>query len=121
MEKPPMEWIDKLFICMEQFYGTRWTKQFNKITPEDLFKTIWQTGLQGLTYEQIKRALVYLKRAAESNYSLPPHHLEFFRYAKGTEKPHIDYGANIGRGDPEIARRAMDEIRGKLRGSPALK
>ena len=121
MEKPPMEWIDNLFTCMGQFYGERWTKQFDRWMPEALIKTQWQSALQGLTYDEIKHTLVLLKRAAQANSATPPHFLEFYRYAKGAATPHIDYEANLRRGDPEIARRALDEINSKLRGSVALK
>lgn len=122
MDKPSMEWIDNLFTCMNEFYGERWSRQFDKGLPESLSKIQWQAALQGLTYDEIKCTLVLLKRAAINIRSLPPNCLEFFRYAKDTTKIHINYARDIGkRGDPEIARRALDEIAAKLRGSMALK
>gem|GEM_PF-3359986 len=116
-----MEWIDKLFNCMAEFYGERWTKPLQRPNMESIEKTRWQSALQGLTYEQIRGALVFLKRAAQSNSAMPPNFLEFFRYAKGEAKIHINYEGNARRGDPAVARRAMDEITAKLRGGSTLK
>ncbi len=122
MEKPPMEWIDKLFNCMSEFYGERWTKNFTKPEYESLAKTMWQSALQGLTYEEIKNTLVLLKRAAQHHSAMPPLHMEFFLYAKNKKAIHINYETNDGRrSSPETARRALDEIRGKLNGSVPLK
>lgn len=120
MEKPPMEWIDKLFICMAQFYGTRWTKLFSNAGYEEIQKDMWQSGLQGLNYEQIKDTLVFFKREAKNASSFPPHHLEFYREAKRSEKPIHNNRGTIARGDPAIARHAMDEIKRKLRGGNPL-
>ena len=110
-----MEWIDKLFNCMTEFYGTRWTKQFDRWMPEAIFKTLWQSALQGLTYNEIKGALVLLKQNAKISSALPPHQLEFFRIAKGSTHPVIQSDESLKRGDPDIARKALDEINSKLR------
>lgn len=114
----PMEWIDKLFKCMEEFYGARWTQQFSKGSDENLHKTLWQSALYGCTYDEIRGALVYLKRAAESPGALPPIHMEFWRYAKGKSKPWIDYGQSkrsYSNASNEVATRTLEEINRKLR------
>jgi hypothetical protein len=116
MEKPEMEWIDKLFNCMSEFYGTRWTKQFDRWMPESLLKTVWQSALQGCNYDEIRGALVLLKQAAKSPASIPPHHLEFYRFAKGTSHPVIINEPKQTNCNPEIARLALDEIKSKLHG-----
>ena len=116
MDKPNMEWIDRIFNCMELFYGERWAKQFDHLMTVPLAKTLWQSALTGCKYDEIRSTLVLLKRAAQGHNSVAPNYLEFFRYAKGSSKPHINYERIIERGDPEIARAAMQEINAKLRG-----
>jgi hypothetical protein len=116
MEKPSMESIDKLFNCMREFYGERWTRQFDRWLPEDLVKTQWQSALQGCTYDEIRGALVLLKQAAKSPASIPPHHLEFYHFAKGHSHPVIVNQPKAPISNPEVARRALDEIKSKLSG-----
>jgi hypothetical protein len=114
MEKPDIEWIDKLFHCMTEFYGSRWTRQFDSGMPENLVKATWQSALHGCTYEQIRSALILLKKAAKHESSLPPHQLEFYRYAKGFSLPVILDVPEKQNFDRDIARRALDEIKYKL-------
>ena len=121
MEKPPMEWIDKLFNCMETFYGERWTKRYQGI--ESLAKTVWQSALQGLTHEEIKRALVRFKREAEKLSSLPPGYMELFCYAKGKIEPReFDIRRIDSKGcRSETARKSLADIIQELRRDRALK
>lgn len=114
MDKPDMEWIDKLFNCMQEFYGERWTRQFNKTMPDSLYKTVWQSALQGCDYNEIRGALVLLKQAAKNPSSIPPHQLEFYRFAKNQCHPVIINKPKQENCDPAVARRAIDEIRSKL-------
>jgi hypothetical protein len=116
MESIPMEWIDKLFNCMEQFYGKRWSQLFNKLNPETYHKIMWKNGLVGLNYEQIKNALLLCKRSALHPWTSPPHVMEFWRIAKGKAEPYIDYHpkANEPICNKEIQRQAMHEIKRKL-------
>ncbi len=115
MDRPPMEWIDKLFDCMSQFYGKRWDSMFDRFMPVDLAKTLWQSALVGCTYDEIKRALVLLKRASQDPATKPPIHLEFYRYAKGTGTPTYRSKEDmLPRGNPEVARKALDDIRARL-------
>jgi hypothetical protein len=116
MEKPPMEWVDKLFNCMREFYGSRWTDRLGK-TPEGLVKTVWQSALQGLTYDEIRGALVLLKQAAKSGTSIPPHQMEFFHIAKGRKTADIYNKPRIPEtepSNPDVARKHLAEIRNKL-------
>jgi hypothetical protein len=113
MEKPKMEWIDNIFNCLEIFYGKRWSKQFDQFMPIDLAKTVWQSALCGCTYDEIRNVLVLLKQAAKSASSEPPHYLEFYRYTKGA-KPPMPIETLAFRGDPEIARAAIADIRSRL-------
>jgi hypothetical protein len=113
MEQIPMELVDKLFNCMELFYGDRWLKQFTRLLTKEVYKGIWQAGLLGLSYVQIKNALVIYKRDAMQGYAMPPNHIDFFMTAKGKEMPYINYSPEKPKGNPEIARKYMDEIRSK--------
>jgi hypothetical protein len=115
MEKPEMETIDKLFNCMTEFYGSRWTSQMDRWMPENLYKTVWQSALQGLDHDEIRGVLVLLKQAARNPASQPPNHLEFYNFAKGTARPYISHTKVSKGGDPAVARRALDEINAKLR------
>lgn len=117
MDKPDMEWIDKLFNCMAEFYVERWTKQFTKSTPEDLVKVIWQSALTGCSYDEIRGVLVLLRQAAKNNAAIPPHHLEFWAYAKGYRTPVIIYPSRAFKSDPKVARTFLDEIKSKLQRS----
>jgi hypothetical protein len=126
MEKPPMEWIDRLFNCMMEFYGERWSKSFTKKEYESLAKIIWQSALQGLTYEEIRDTLVLFKRRAREAKSLPPTHIQFFCTAKGSNKRNTEgtkkpEPAAERKSDPDVARRAISEIRAKLDGDNSLK
>lgn len=115
MQRVEREWVDKLFACMDEFYGDRWRCQFIRGLPIEIVKTIWQSALTGLTYEEIRSALVLLKRHASIATSLPPHQLEFFRYAKKSQKPYVPKGAEKNRGNPDIAKQALNDINEKLR------
>ncbi len=116
MNEIPMEWVDKLFNCMAEFYGERWTRYFDKPHLESFYKTMWKNGLVGLDYNQIKNALVLCKRSALDARNKPPHVMEFFRIAKGFEQPPIDYHPNANKPtcNPEVQKQAMEEIRQKL-------
>lgn len=116
--KPPMEWVDKLFNCMELFYGKRWLDQFRENTPLKFYKQMWQSALTGLTYDEIRNTLVLLKRTAENPASLPPNQLDFFFYARGIKRPYVkarDCTITETRCDPQVTRRALDEINATLR------
>lgn len=119
MDKPPMEWIDKLFTCMEEFYGERWTKSYGREPFKSMGKTMWQSGLTGCSHDQIRSVLVYLKRAAQDPRAIPPHQMEFHHFAKGYKTPHIDYsktedGRDYQTADPEVARAAIRKIKEQL-------
>ncbi len=75
------EWIDRLFGCMDEFYGERWSKTFKNDSHKDFHKTIWKNGLSGLKYDQIKRTLYYYRGQAKKESSFPPLVTEFYHYA----------------------------------------
>src|ERR1700676_3233817 len=111
MQPIPMDWIDKLFNCMTQFYGERWTKPIEKAHMESFYKTIWQNGLSGLTYEQIKAQLVKCKKHAEDNSAMPLTVMEFYQYAKNLTELRVNTNAMK---DSMVAQHHMAEIKQKL-------
>lgn len=121
MEKPPMEWIDKLFDCLSLFYGERWNRIFMKGVPQEYYKEMWQSAMTGCSYDEIKCALVFLKRESSRSFSIPPHHLEFYRLTKNPRPRAMVESKEVPRGgDPEVAKRNLAEIREKLRYKDAL-
>lgn len=118
VEKPDTECIDKIFNCMKEFYGDRWSKQFSKSQPEDVFKTMWLSALVGCSYAEIRAVLILLKRAAQNPSAKPPHHLEFWKFTKGYSLPLIIYEVEQKKSNPEVARSFLDEINSKLRFRP---
>jgi hypothetical protein len=115
MEKTAIEWVDKIFNLMAEFYGERWTTIFNGACPESAYKLMWQSALTGCTYDEIRNVLIFLRRASKNPFARPPHHMEFFRYAKGKSIPFIDYSVRAkAPADIAIARNTLDEINAKL-------
>lgn len=109
-----MESIDKLFNCMADFYGTRWTKQFDRWFPEALAKCQWQSALQGLTHDEIRCVLVLLRQEAKNPYISPIGYMEFYSRAKEKRPTSSAKTVYANRGNSEIARRALEDIAEKL-------
>jgi hypothetical protein len=107
------EWIEKIFNCMESFYGDRWMKGQSE-SEKTINRTIWSTALHGCSYDEIKSALVLCKRHAQDKSEPPPHQLEFWRYAKGTAFPNIRYYQQVEKGNPEHAKKYLSEMKKKL-------
>lgn len=82
MNPIPEEWIDKLFLCMTQFFGDRWYDQFKRKNDEKFYKEIWKNGLCGLSYDEIKNTLLKYKKFAENGNCIPPYVTEFFSVAR---------------------------------------
>ncbi len=115
MDAIPEQWIDKLFNCMDLFYGNRWKQQFEKLHTETFYKTLWKNGLTGLSYNEIKSALILYKRAANDSISFPPNVMEFYRVAKGQSIPFINYKPSIEKPiDLKIQQEHMAKIRKQL-------
>lgn len=115
MQPIPMDWIDKLFNCMKQFYGDRWTKPIEKPHMESFYKTIWQGGLSGLNYEQIKWQLVRCKRHAEDPSAIPLQVVDFYRFAKEKIEPIGGLHTDVNKmRNNEIAKQHMADIKQKL-------
>lgn len=115
IEKPPIEWIDKLFACMKEFYGARWENHINHY-PEDVLKTMWQSALIGLTYDEIRKTLILCKKMAQNAGDKPPHQIDFYNIAKGKKIPciRVNYGEQLKPKNPEVAKRYIDDIKNQL-------
>jgi hypothetical protein len=111
MYKISKEWIDQLFHCMELFYGNKWKCLFKNENLENCSKDQWQSALYNLSYDEIKKTLVYCKWHAQDIYSKPPNSIEFYQWAKTSKKPD---DREIRRNISPIARIAINEIRSKL-------
>jgi|ERR1700722_17716977 len=112
----PPEWITKLFTCLEQFYGERFSKLFPDKLTKQYAHTIWQNGLYGCTETQIRAALKLCKTASTTPGTKPPHVMEFYKYCKGYAVPYIEpLPEKEYRGNPEIAKAAIKNIRARLR------
>lgn len=108
METQSTETIDRLFACLEKFYGERWKKFIGQ--KEVLYKTLWQSALISCTHDEIKAALVYLSSLSKNPYSLPPNHLEFHRYVRNvTAYP-----------QPQPQMQKIQDVRNKEAGLKAL-
>ncbi len=120
----PMDWVDKIYLCMHQFYGDKWVDNFGK-SKESFYKTIWQSALTGLTYDQIRKALVYYKwESSQCGFSIPPTPMEFFRLAKQSNHTFITPSPKVEEGkaaNPEVAKAALAEIRQRLGKSHELR
>lgn len=115
MEKIPMEWIEKLFNCMELFYGDRWTSQFKDEHAIEFAKVEWQSALYSLPYEIIKSTLIYCKSHAKDSYYKPPTRLEFYKWASKKNTPYcIDKIHEKTKSSNDVAIAALKEIREKL-------
>ncbi len=109
--KLPMEWVDRIFDRMSCIYKDRWTKLYGDERNASLYKTIWSSGLSGLSVNEIKKALSMCEAYP---YAQVPTHIEFYHYAKGIRVP-----SKSGRlaknepvaGNPEIAKQHLAQIK----------
>lgn len=73
----PMEWVDRIFLRFKEFYGLH-VLSFPDKKLEDLFKTEWRHGLEGLSATQIKHGLCMCQKKFRS----VPSVIEFFALCK---------------------------------------
>jgi hypothetical protein len=78
MNNLPTDWIDKIFNCMEKFYGEKWSNLFVKKFSLEFEKKIWFNGLNRLSYEQIKHGFVICKKKSLIKDSTPPSVIKFY-------------------------------------------
>lgn len=113
MEKTPREWVDRIFVLMEQFFGDQWTASLKDDHSTEIHKVNWQTGLMGLTKEEIKKALKVCKYLS-LNYQKPPNLVDFYHYSKGIRLPVKKKAQDYVQSNPQVARDAIDQIKKSL-------
>lgn len=82
--KISIEWIDRIFLRLNEAYGARFATKFSTPTILDLEKERWQAALFGASGEEIKRVLDMCKRQIIPN---PPNAMEFFYACKKISQP----------------------------------
>ena len=82
--KLPLEWIDRIFQRLTDIYGSRFTTRFAKSFYVDIEKTRWQSGLYGVSAEEIKHVLNLCQTSMIKD---APNLIEFYHYCKGIKKP----------------------------------
>ncbi|HEX4373880.1 MAG TPA: hypothetical protein VHZ50_11310 [Puia sp.] len=112
-----MEWIDKIFDLMQDFFEEEWSKSFKYKEDMSISKTVWQNGLLGLTKDEIKQALLISRNLARNKQS-PPNVIEFYHYGKGLRLPPKPPKRDAFIPNPQIAKSSIDTMKMKLRGAP---
>lgn len=84
IEAIPMEWVDKVFALLDEYFGQSWSYLIKD--KEHQMKLQWQHGLMGLNREEIKSGL-FVARNMARNKQLPPNVIEFYHYSKGLRQP----------------------------------
>lgn len=115
----PDSWIDRLFERLELIYKDRWIKIYSKPSDQPMFKTWWKTALSGLSANEIKTALTLCECFS---YGSPPTPIEFFHYSKRLRHPPVVKQEDINRtrGNPDVARKYLDEIKSKVHNKSCL-
>lgn len=110
----PIEWVDRIFQRLHEKWGDHYLKLF--LHPEDLEfeRTRWQSGLFGVTADEIRHVLIMCNNDLIHS---PPNVIEFYHYCKGykipiRQKP-VSY---LSPPTKEIAEKYLKLIRDKLHG-----
>lgn len=110
----PLEWVDRIFQRLHEKWGDHYLRLF--LNPQDLDfeRTRWQTGLYGVTSNEIRHVLLMCKNDLIKS---PPNVIEFYHYCKGykigvRQKP-VSY---VSPPTKEIAEKYLKLIRDKLNG-----
>jgi hypothetical protein len=86
MEAMTLDWVEKIFGILEDWFGDKWTEVFSPPGRKSIAIIIWQNGLAGLTYDEVRNALRKCKELAKYN-QIPPTNIEFWHYAKNIPLP----------------------------------
>lgn len=82
--KLPEEWIDRIFKRLTEIYGDRFSSFFTSSFRIDIERSRWQSGLYGVTADEIKHVLSLCQQRIIKE---PPNLIEFYHYCKGEKKP----------------------------------
>jgi hypothetical protein len=80
MSEKPENWVNKIFDILESYYAEKWRNQFSSQTIIDIYKMIWENGLNGLSYMQLKHGLAVCKKNSKNFCSKPPNVIQFYSY-----------------------------------------
>jgi hypothetical protein len=95
------EWIDRLFSRFGAMYGAQWAEKWRGFDIAEV-KATWAEDLDGVTGDQLRRALDH----AKSHCSFPPSLPEFVglcRQFRGVPSHQLYLAAPVSRMPPEIA------------------
>lgn len=82
--KLPVEWVDRIFKRLAEAYGSKFASKFLNPSYVDMEKTRWQSGLYGVTADEIRHVLSLCQQGIIAD---PPNVIEFFHYCKGAKQP----------------------------------
>ncbi len=116
MDKVEMEWVEKIFDYMNNFFKEAWDKNFKTARDLDIAKQIWQTGLTGLNKEEIKKGLA-IARGMATNKLPPPNVIEFYHFCKGIRLPSKPKKEENFPRDSVLAKRSLDLMRNRVKGT----
>lgn len=111
--KLPADWIDRIFLRLTEIYGEKFTRQWTKPDYMDLAKLQWQSGLYGLTSDEIKKVL---NLCLNGFIQTPPNQIEFYHYGKNYKIPKTP-APDIPKANAQTQKLHMEKIRGILNGS----
>lgn len=78
------EWIDRIFHRLLEIYGDKFSSRFINPTYLENEKLRWQSGLSGVTSEEIRK-VIELCNSGRIHY--PPTVIEFYHYCKNLRQP----------------------------------
>lgn len=111
-------WIDRIFERMQGIFGDKWSRCYSNQRQLSVGKITWASGLYGLNAIEIKSALNLCERLSNQE---PPTAVEFYHYAKGIRYPVFKRNkTDVERGDVEVAKRYISEIKMKVGGKCGL-
>lgn len=110
----PIEWVERIFKRFDEIWSNQFLNQFTTDKDFDVAKKQWQSGLFGLSADQIRKGLDLCR----SHYvKHPPHVVEFYHYCKGHKVPLPSKPTpSISTEQREIAGKYLKLIRDKLHG-----
>lgn len=115
--KLPSEWVDRIFKRLAETYGAKFASTFSKPSYVDLEKTRWQSGLMGVTADEIKQVLSLCQQGIIID---PPNVIEFYHYCKGAKQPPIIKKSEYTRNEAQqqhgeqYLKLIMDKLHGRL-------
>lgn len=115
--KLPEEWIDRIFKRLIEAYGSKFAARFLNASYVDMEKTRWQSGLYGVTAEEIKQVLNLCQKGTIAE---PPTVIEFYHYCKGVRQPPVQKKSEYARSETQqktgekYLKLIMDKLHGRL-------